>query len=351
MKTMEALLERCCGIDLHKDSIVACMLIGAAEGTPEVVMRSFGTQYDDLSEPAVWMDEHGCAHLAMESTGGYWMPLYNRLTELGATCIVVNAGRIKNVPGRKTDRNDAQWIAHLYRHGLLQASYVPERDQQILRSHTRALETLTQDRTREKNRVEKLLQTEGFKFSSVLEDIFCATGRRLLDVLVRKGKVSPADVERCRDPQCKRSAKEIAAALRGRMSPAISKLLAFKLRQIDGYNAQIAELEQLIEEVLTPYGSAVDLIDSIPGIARHAAVQVIAEIGADMSNFHSSEQLASWAGLSPRNAQSAGKKVYPDHARQQPSQTHPQPMCMELFASPQRTTITKLVLVGSKAHG
>lgn len=308
---MEALLECCCGIDLHKDSIVACLLIGTAEGMPEVIMRSFGTQYDDLTELAAWMDAHGCAYLAMESTGGYWLPLYNRLTELGATCIVVNASRIKNVPGRKTDWNDAQWIAHLYRHGLLQASFVPDRDQQILRSHTRALESLTQDRAREKNRVEKLLQMEGFKLSTVLEDIFSLTGRRLLDILVDKGRASFADVQHNRDPKCKHTTEQIAMALRGKMPPAIRKLLAFKLRQIDAYDAQIAELEQLIEDVLSPCEGAITLVDSIPGIARHAAIQIVAEIGANMDTFHSAEQLASWAGLSPRNAQSAGKKSPP----------------------------------------
>lgn len=308
---MDTMLDCCCGIDLHKDSIVACILTGAPDTAPETLMTTFGTQYDDLTALAVWLDTHGCRHLAMESTGAYWMPIYNRLTELGADCIVVNAQRIKNVPGRKTDWNDAQWIAHLYRHGLLQASFVPEREQQILRGYTRALESLSADRTREKNRVEKLLQSEGFKLSSVLEDIFGTTGRRLLDALASKGKATFRDVENSRESACKHSAKEIAIAIRGEMRPAIRKLLAFKLRQIDLYNAQIDELQSLIDEVVAPYEAAVQIVDSVPGIARHAAVQIVAEIGADMDTFQSAEHLASWAGLSPRNAQSAGKKSPP----------------------------------------
>ena len=312
---MEALLGCCCGIDLHKESIAACILKGAAEDAPEVMMRGFGTQYDDLMSLAAWLCKNDCAYVAMESTGSYWTPIYNRLTELGAKCIVVNAHRIKHVPGRKTDWNDAQWIAHLFRHGLLPASFVPEREQQILRSHTRTLESLTQDRTREKNRIEKLLQSEGFKLSSVLEDNFSVTGRHLLDALASTGKVTVRDVELHRSQNCKKSSQEIAAAMQGALAPPLCKLLGFKLKQIDEYNRQIAELEQMIEELLSPYEAAIQVIDSIPGIARHAAIDIVAEIGANMDTFKSAEQLASWAGLSPRNALSAGKKSPPESCR------------------------------------
>ncbi len=305
---MDAILECCCGIDLHKDSIVACILSGATDEVPSVIMREFGTQYDAITELAQWLSGHGCKDIAMESTGSYWMPLYNRLSELGANCTVVNAQRVKNVPGRKTDWNDARWIGYLFRHGLLAASYVPEREQQILRSHTRALESLTQDRTREKNRIEKLLQAEGFKLSSVLEDIFGLTGRKLLQVLYTKGCVSLSDVQKHRSIRCKCTAQEIASAMKGTLPAPLRKLLQFNMRQIEEYDRQIKELECLIHEIIAPFLQAVNLIGSIPGIAQQSAIQIIAEIGSDMDTFQSAEKIAAWAGLSPRNAQSAGKK-------------------------------------------
>lgn len=308
LNDMEALLECCCGIDLHKDSIVACLLTGAAKDAPDVHMHTFGTTHEDILALAVWLNSHACMHVAMESTGAYWTPLYNQLTQMGAICAVVNARRIKNVPGRKTDWNDAQWIAHLYRHGLLQASFVPARSLQILRNYTRSLETLTQDCSREKNRIEKLLQMEGFKLSSVLTDIFSVTGRHLLDALAANGRITLQDVHKYRDPKCKHSAQAIAKALCGNLPVELQSLLAFKLRQIDEYDRQRAQLEKMIEALVSPFEGAISIADSVPGVGRQSAIDIIAEMGVDMNVFHSAEQLASWAGLTPRNAQSAGKK-------------------------------------------
>lgn len=305
---MEALIEICCGVDLHKDSIMACVLSGKADEGVEVHTKSTGTMHDQLLDLAEWLKSLNCHHVAMESTGCYWQPLYHVLTEAGIACAVVNARYAKNLPGRKTDWNDAQWIAHLHRCGLLRASYVPNEEQQSLRNYTRTLESLTQDRTREMNRIEKLLQATGFKLSSVMSDIFCDTGLSFLQLLAERGRITLKDVQRLRDPRCKHTAEEMARALQGKLRSEDARLLAFKLRQIDAYNAQISELESMINEMITPYADAIKIVDSIPGIGEQAAVQIVGEIGVNMSQFSSGEQLAAWAGLSPGSNESAGKK-------------------------------------------
>jgi len=271
-------------------------------------MMETGTMYDHLQALVAWLLAHECKHVAMESTGCYWQPLYNALTEAGILCAVVNARHAKNLPGRKTDWNDAQWIAHLHRHGMLRASFVPDEEQQTLRHYARSLECLVQDRTREVNRVEKLLQQAGFKLSSVLSDIFSNTGRLFLNTLAQNGQITRVDVRNLRDPRCKHTVDEISRALQGSMRSSDCKLLSFKLRQIDTYDKQIQELEAMTNAIIGSYAGAIEILDSIPGIARLAAIEILAEIGRDMSPFHTSEQLASWAGLSPGCNESAGKK-------------------------------------------
>lgn len=298
----------CCGIDLHKDSIVACVLSGPLEQEAHSDMLDTGTMHSHLLQLASWLAEHDCTHVAMESTGCFWQPLFNVLTDAGIECAVINSSHAKNLPGRKTDWNDAYWIAHLYRHGMLRPSLVPSQALQTLRNFTRSMETLVQDRTREVNRIEKLLQATGFKLSSVLTDILSATGRRFLEVLIRKGRITGADVRALRDHHCKTSVDAMALAVQGTMREHDRRLLDFKLRQVNVLDAQIQELDAMTQALIEPYSQAIEILDSIPGIGHLAATEIVAEIGTDMAPFRTGEQLASWAGLSPGSNESAGKK-------------------------------------------
>ena len=302
------ILDVCCGLDMHKVLIQACILDGKSDADEKVIMNSFGTNYDDLVKLSEWLKAHGCPVAAMESTGVYWLPTYNMLTSLGITCYVVNARHIKNVPGRKTDVKDAQWLANITKKGLITPSFVPDLRLQTYRRYTRMLETLTQERSNNINRIEKFLQENEIKLSSVLTDIVGTTGMRILTHIAKFGTISHAKIEQYRDAHCSISADNIFNAVRCHLIPEDCRLLTLCIKCLGDIDAQIVELHAALDEQFHDYDPALSIMQSIPCIGRTAAQEILGEIGDDMEVFISSERLAAWAGLVPRCDESAGKK-------------------------------------------
>lgn len=305
---MKSLHPVCCGIDLHKDMLQACVLAGALDAEYTAQSQEFGTQFDDLQKLADWLITLDCPIVAMESTGAYWHPIYHVLSERGITCQVVNAAHIKNVPGRKSDIADAQWIAHALRYGFVRPSFVPPRDTEVQRMYTRTYASLQEERAANINRMEKLLQMNGFKLSSVVTDITSQTGIRILRHLAAHRSIDLRTVEKLRDPNCKSSPQVMHRALMGKMRPDVGQLLSFWLDLLEEEDKRLQQLSRMIEALFVPYQEEADIVDSIPGVAKAAAYAILAEIGTDMTQFPTSEHLSSWAGLSPRSHESAGKK-------------------------------------------
>lgn len=306
---MEALLYCGCGLDIHKEVIEACILRGM-EAEPEIIRESFGTTKPELHRLVGWLNENDCYTVAMESTGVYWKPVYQILeSESGylERLWVVNARHMRNLPGRKSDVKDAEWIATLLRHGLLEKSFVPSMPIRDLRECARLHRVFVQERCRYVNRLEKFLQSHGFKFSSVMKDILCVAGRKLLDVLQSTGSITAEDVEQnCR--RLRRPSEEIAAAVCGSMSAAERRLLGHLLHKLDSAQEDIASILEDMRLLSQNFREQLAIIDSIPGFDEESAMEIIAEISeAPQDHFESSAQLCSWAGTVPRNDESAGK--------------------------------------------
>jgi len=310
---MEDILECCCGLDIHKESIVACVLKGPLEKglKPQSEIKEFGTQLKDLMVLRKWLDEHSCRYVAMESTGIYWHPVYavleNALSD-EMHLLVVNARHMKNVPGRKTDMRDAEWIATLLRAGLLKGSFVPEHDIRDLRQYTRYRKALIRDITSQKNRIEKLLQSSGFRLSSFLSDIFGSSGLAIMQQLVQVGCISEQSLEICLKGQARRKAAEISSSLNGTLSLPQRQLLKMQLAHLKDLQDNLQEVEEEIRRDFSQFEGPRDLLDSIPGINLTAAYTILAEIGNNMSAFPTAQHICSWAGLAPGNHESAGKK-------------------------------------------
>ena len=306
---MEALLYCACGLDIHKEIIEACILRGL-DAEPEVIRRSFGTTKPELQQLMEWLDENDCYTVAMESTGVYWKPIYQTLeteSKYMERIWVVNARHMRNLPGRKTDVKDAEWIATLLRHGLLEKSFVPSMPIRDLRECARLHRVFVQERCRYVNRLEKFLQAHGFKFSSVMKDILCVAGRKLLNILQDTGSLTIEDVEQnCR--RLRRPSQEIAAAVCGNMSQAERRLLGQLLHKLDSAQEDIASILEDMRLLSQPFQEQIAIIDSIPGFDEESAIEIIAEISATpQEHFSSSERLCSWGGTVPRNDESAGK--------------------------------------------
>ena len=274
-------------------------------------IREFGTQLKDLFELRNWLEQHNCQHVAMESTGIYWQPIYAVL-EMALTdemhLLVVNARHMKNVPGKKTDMRDAEWIATLLRAGLLQSSFVPERDIRDLRQYTRYRKAVIRDIVSQKNRIEKLLQSSGFRLSCFLADIFDSSGLAIMQQLVRVGSISAESLDVCLKGRARQKAPEILSSLNGTLSIPQRNLLKMQLAHLTDLQDNLHEIEMVIREDFSQFQGPIELLDSIPGIDLTAAFAILAEIGQDMSVFPTAQHLCSWAGLAPGNHQSAGKK-------------------------------------------
>jgi transposase len=303
---MEVLHERCCGLDVHKKTVVACLLTPGPSGQPSKETRTFSTMTKDLLAMADWLATGGCTHVAMESTGSYWKPVYN-LLEDRFQLLLVNAQHLKAVPGRKTDVNDAQWIAQLLRHGLVRGSFVPARADRELRELVRYRTSLTRERTAEINRVQKTLEGANIKLAAVATNVVGVSGRAMLEAMIA-GEDEPAALATLARGRMRKKQPALEAALEGRMSSHQRFLLHEQLRHIDDLDATIARVSKEIEERLRPFGEAAARLMTIPGIGRRTAELVLAETGPDMTVFPSAGHLASWAGLCPGQDESAGKR-------------------------------------------
>lgn len=299
---LKAIYENCCGMDVHKKSITACII------TPKgKEIRTFGTMTGDILELIDWIKSNNCTHVAMESTGVYWKPIYNLLEMEDIEALVVNAQHIKAVPGRKTDVKDAEWIADLLRHGLLRGSFIPDREQRELRELVRYRRSVIEERTREVNRIQKLLEGCNIKLSSVLSNIMGVSGLSMLNAIANDVE-DPQILAQLAKGSLKSKTEQLGQSLRGLVGPHQRKMLTLQLQHIASLEKSIAALDEEIEERMRPFEQDLVLIDTIPGIGRRAAEQILAEIGTDMSRFPSASHLSSWAGMAPGNNESAGKR-------------------------------------------
>lgn len=304
---MEVLYTRCCGLDIHKKSVVACLILTEPGHKPVKETRTFRTMTADLLALADWLSDMGCTHVAMESTGVYWRPIYHLMEGL-FELLLVNAQHIKAVPGRKTDVKDADWIAELLRHGLLRGSFVPSRPQRQLRELTRHRTTLVQERARTINRMQNVLEDANIKLASVVTDIRGVSARSMLEALIAGERDLSVMAELARGRMRSKRA-ELEEALRGHFLPHHSFLLTEHLSHLDYLDEAIDRVSQAIEEHLADEQEAIALLDTIPGVSQRTAEILIAEIGTDMSRFPSAKHLASWAGMCPGHHESAGKRL------------------------------------------
>ncbi len=303
---MEQVVERVCGLDVSQKTVAACVRIPALDGGRQEIIRTFATMTADLLALRDWLVAHGVTHVAMESTGVYWKPVYY-LLEDAFTVLLVNAAHMKNVPGRKTDVSDCAWIAQLLEHGLLRASFVPPPPIRELRDLTRYRKSQIQERTREANRLHKLLEDAGVKLAVVASDVLGVSGRAMLEALLG-GTTEPevlADLARGR---LRKKLPELRRALRGRFGPHHRFLLGQILAHLDYLDETIEELSQHIEESLRPFALVVERLKTIPGVKQRTAEVIVAEIGTDMSRFPTDAHLSSWSGMCPGNNESGGKR-------------------------------------------
>jgi transposase len=303
---MQVMIERAAGLDVHQETVVACVLIGKPGQRPTKEVRTFRTMTRELEGLRDWLLSLGVTHVGMESTGVYWKPVYSVL-EGSFELIVGNARHIRNVPGRKTDVKDAEWIADLVRHGLIAKSFVPPPPLRELRELLRYRRKLVESQAAERNRLLKLLETANIKLASVATDVFGVSGRAMLKALI-EGTASAETMADLAKGQLRRKRVDLVLALEGRVEDHHRFLLAIQLRRLEAAEADIAGLDQRIDEKLEPYRVAHALLMQIPGVDWVVAAVLIAEIGIDMSVFLSVYHLASWAGVCPGNHQSAGRQ-------------------------------------------
>ena len=303
---MELQIQRGCGLDVHQATVVACLLTVLADGKVKKQIRAFGTTTRELLALSQWLQGEGCTHVAMESTGVYWKPVYAVL-EGTFELIVANAQHIKNVPGRKTDVKDAEWIADLLLHGLLRPSFVPPKPIRELRDLTRYRRKLVESRSAERNRLLKVLETANIKLASVASDAFGVSGMQMLTALA-EGKATPSEMAGLAKGRLREKIPQLEPALEGRMEEHHRYLLKLQLRRMRDLDQDLAELEERIQQRLEPYREQLQLLEEIPGVDWTLAAVIIAELGVDMKVFPTASQLASWAGVSPGNNESAGKR-------------------------------------------
>lgn len=303
---METIYTRCAGLDVHKKTVMACVRLTDPAGRLSESVRTFGTMTAELLALSDWLAEQGVTHVAMESTGVYWKPIFN-LLEGRFEVLLVNPGHMKDVPGRKTDVKDCQWIAKLLQHGLLRPSFIPPLPIRELRDLTRYRCKLVQATSAERNRLIKLLESANIKLSSVASDVFGVSGWAMLEALV-EGRQTPAEMAQLARRRMRRKLNELERALHGRLEEHHRFLLGVQMRRIETMEADVAELDKRLREKLAPYSRQMRLLRQIPGVDWVIAATIIAEIGVDMSAFLNAEHLASWATMCPGNHESAGKQ-------------------------------------------
>ena len=303
---MELLHRRCCGIDVHKETVVACLRL-AIDGKMVKEVRTFSTTTADLMALSEWLAENKCTHIAMEATGVYWKPVWHILADGEFELVLANAAHIKNVPGRKTDVKDADWVSDLLAHGLIRASFVPDPPMQEVRTLIRTRKQLVREQTRHVLRIQKTREDANIKLDSVITDIMGLSGRKMIEALIA-GESDPAKLARLADRRVKASQETLRQALRGRVTRQHRFLLRLHLDQIDALDAAIGKIDQEVEAGIAPFRTAVEQVISVPGVKTLAALQILSEIGTDMSRFASDAHPKSWACICPRSDESAGKR-------------------------------------------
>ena len=303
---MEVLYPHCAGLDVHKDTVVACVR-HLVNGTVKREVRTFKTTTKELLALSQWLAAEGCTHIAMEATGVYWKPVWHILSDGDFALVLANAAHVKNVPGRKTDVNDATWLADLLAHGLIRGSFVPDQQTQEMRDLLRTRKQLVREASRHIQRLQKTLEDANIKLDSVISDVMGLSGRRMIEALIA-GKSDPEELAQLAHRRIKASPAELRDALRGRVTRHHRFLLGLHLQQIDAIDAAINTIDQEVDAQIEPFRTTVHLLTSIPGIDELGACVILAEIGRDMSRFPTAGHLISWAGLCPRNDESAGKR-------------------------------------------
>jgi transposase len=305
MDTIEfpQLIERGCGLDVHRDTVVATV---SGKDLVEHTL-TFATHTQDLENLIGWLQNQGVTHVAMESTGVYWKPVYSVL-EGYFELLVVNARHIKNVPGHKTDKKDSEWIVKLLLSGLLKPSFVPREEMRFMRVLFRHRKKLINQRSRAKNRLQNILQDANIKLSSVVSDVFSKTGMAIIEKLL-EGVTDPVVLANQAKGSLVNKKEELQLALYGRFTEHHRYMVRFILDTIESHNQSIAKLEAELQQAMNPFHTELNLLQTIPGISQMSAIGILAEIGPDMDKFRSDKHLASWAGVCPGNNESAGKKM------------------------------------------
>jgi transposase len=298
----------CCGLDVHKRTVVACLRISGASGEIRRERATFETNMPGLLALVDWLSQHDCRVVAMESTGVYWKPVYNLLEGVCETLLLVNAQHMHQVPGRKTDQADSEWISELLAHGLLRGSFIPNPEIRDLRDLTRYRTKVVKQRADQCNRIQKLLETGNIKLASVASDVLGVSGRAMLEALA-DGETDAARLANLARGKLRKKIPQLKAALQGRLNQTQRWLLGEQLGHIAQLDGQIARLSDKIAELCVPFLSQLEKLEEIPGVSRRVAEIVVSEIGADMSRFPDDKHLASWAGMCPGNHQSAGKRL------------------------------------------
>ncbi len=302
---VETLVERCAGLDVHKATVVACVRLPGPKGKRKVEIREFGTTTPQLLELRDWLVEQQVELVGMEATGVYWKPVYYMLED-AMECWLLNARHMRNVPGRKTDMADAAWIAQLVEHGLVRPSFVPPKPIRELRNLARYRKAQIEERTREVQRLDKILQDAGIKLSSVASDLRGVSSRSMLAALVA-GETNEQQLADLAVGQLRKKLPELEAALTGRFNRHHALIVGEILAKLDYLDQTIERLSKEVAEVIAPFDPQVQLLDTIPGVDRRMAEALVAEIGVDMSRFGTAPRLASWAGLCPGQHESAGR--------------------------------------------
>jgi transposase len=303
---MEVLYQRCCGLDVHKETVVACLRL-VAEGKVTKEVRSFSTTTADLMSLSEWLAQNKCSHVAMEATGVYWKPVWHILSDGDFELVLANAAHVKNVPGRKTDVKDADWVSDLLAHGLVRPSFVPDGPTQEMRTLLRTRKQLSREKSSHILRIQKTLEDANIKLDSVITDIMGMSGRKMIEALIA-GQTDPTKLARLADHRVKASQETLREALRGRVTRHHRFLLRLHLQQIDALDAAIAKIDREVEAGIAPFRTAVEQVSTVPGVKSLAAQTILSEIGIDMGRFPTDAHLISWACICPRNDESAGKR-------------------------------------------
>lgn len=303
---MELLHPHCAGLDVHKDTVVACVRhqIG---GQASHQVKTFKTTTEELLALSEWLSSEGCTHIVMEATGVYWKPIWHILADGEFELVLANAARIKNVPGRKTDVNDATWLADLLAHGLIRGSFVPPEPTQQMRELLRTRKQFVRERSSQTQRIQKTLEDANIKLDSVVTDIMGLSGRRMLQAMIA-GQTEPAVLAALAHKRLQASSEELQSALQGRLKDHHRFLLRLHLQHIEALDEIITSIDKEVQSHLEPFRLAIEQLSTIPGVSSLSAAVIVSEIGLDMSRFDTAGHLISWAGLCPKNNESAGKR-------------------------------------------